>query len=452
MSSGFMDAATTKREDVTPQDSMEKKQDVNFQSQVTIEAGLVAALPTLEVTNTRTKAQTSKLHLHVAVLCWTMVLIGWTDGTTGPLLPRIQDVYNVNFVVVALIFVSNCVGIIFGGISNVYLNVRLGFGKVIVLGSVAYIGGFCIQSAAPPFPVFVLSFVMTGCGRAMLEAHCNGYIASLAKSSTRLGVLHCMYGVGAFVAPLVSTQFAQLGHWSFHYLISLGLAISVLVAQVSIFRLRPQNECRDEIGEVNTAQSAGQSQTNVYSQIFRVKTVHLIAFFILSYVGVEVTVGGWIVTYTIEVRHGGPSSGYISSGFYGGLALGRVALLWVTKKLGNRPAVFTYMFIAIGLEFVVWFGPSLISGAVAILFIGIFLGPIYPIAINEAGRVIPHNILTGSIGWIGAFGTAGSAVVPFVAGVLAQEKGIWTSQPLLISLMSIMVLMWFVMPRPRVSA
>ncbi len=28
---------------------------------------------------------------------------------------------------------------------------------------------------------------------------------------------------------------------------------------------------------------------------------------------------GWIVTFIIETRHGGPSSGYISSGFYGGM-------------------------------------------------------------------------------------------------------------------------------------
>jgi fucose permease len=48
---------------------------------------------------------------------------------------------------------------------------------------------------------------------------------------------------------------------------------------------------------------------------------------------VEVTIGGWIVTYIIQVRGGGPSSGYISSGFFGGLTFGRVALLWVNKKV-----------------------------------------------------------------------------------------------------------------------
>ena len=71
-----------------------------------------------------------------------------------------------------------------------------------------------------------------------------------------------------------------------------------------------------------------------FRQIMTNKSVQLLAFFILFYVGVEVTIGGefnqiktrsltkpppgWIVTYIIEIRKGGPLSGYISSGFFGG--------------------------------------------------------------------------------------------------------------------------------------
>jgi hypothetical protein len=49
----------------------------------------------------------------------------------------------------------------------------------------------------------------------------------------------------------------------------------------------------------------------------------------------------------INERGGGASAGYVSSGFFGGLALGRVTLLWVNKKLGERNAIFLY--IAIGI-------------------------------------------------------------------------------------------------------
>ena len=34
-------------------------------------------------------------HIMYATLLWTMFLSGWNDGTTGPLLPRIQVVYHV---------------------------------------------------------------------------------------------------------------------------------------------------------------------------------------------------------------------------------------------------------------------------------------------------------------------------------------------------------------------
>lgn len=36
-----------------------------------------------------------KARIQFLALCWTLFTLGWNDGTTGPLLPRIQSVYNV---------------------------------------------------------------------------------------------------------------------------------------------------------------------------------------------------------------------------------------------------------------------------------------------------------------------------------------------------------------------
>jgi hypothetical protein len=49
----------------------------------------------------------------------------------------------------------------------------------------------------------------------------------------------------------------------------------------------------------------------------------------------------------INERGGGASAGYVSTGFFAGLALGRVALLWVNRKLGERNAIFLYIALAI---------------------------------------------------------------------------------------------------------
>jgi fucose permease len=117
-----------------------------------------------------------------------------------------------------------------------------------------------------------------------------------------------------------------------------------------------------------------------------------------------------------------------------GQAVGRVALLWVNKKVGERPAIYLYTLIAIGLELVVWLVPSLIGGSVAVAFVGVFLGPVYPIAINVASEVLPAWLITGCIGWIAGFGQAGSAVFPFLTGTMANSLGIKSLQPLYVIL------------------
>ena len=55
------------------------------------------------------KAQVTKARIQFITLCFNLFLAGWNDGSTGPLLPRIQQVYRVGFTVVSLIFVLACV-------------------------------------------------------------------------------------------------------------------------------------------------------------------------------------------------------------------------------------------------------------------------------------------------------------------------------------------------------
>ena len=57
----------------------------------------------------------TKKEQHVAraqflALCWALFVVGWTDGSTGPLLPRIQIFYDVSwlgFIPLTIFFFSN---------------------------------------------------------------------------------------------------------------------------------------------------------------------------------------------------------------------------------------------------------------------------------------------------------------------------------------------------------
>jgi hypothetical protein len=43
---------------------------------------------------TRSK-KNSREYVQLSALYWSMFVLGWNDGSTGPLLPRIQEVYHV---------------------------------------------------------------------------------------------------------------------------------------------------------------------------------------------------------------------------------------------------------------------------------------------------------------------------------------------------------------------
>ncbi|KAG8944998.1 hypothetical protein FRC04_001253 [Tulasnella sp. 424] len=385
--------------------------------------------------------------IYLATLCYNLFVAGWNDATLGPLLPRIQEYYHVGYTVVSILFVVGCVGVITGALSNVYLSERLGFGKAITLAAALQILTYAAMSTAPPFPVLCIALFVNGWALSLQDAGSNAFIASIPRNErNNMGILHAMYGVGAFVSPFVATHFAQQKHWSFHFLCSLGVALLNVILLLYVFRLKPQSHFISEAGHPEES-----SSENRYKQIFQQKSVHLMSFFILVYVGVEVTIGGWIFTYLLNERHGGPSAGYVSSGFFGGLTLGRIILLPINDKIGHERVIHLYSLLTIALEFTIWFVPSLIGNAVAVSFVGLLLGPFYPIAMNVISGLLPRWLLAGSIGWIAAFGQAGAAVFPFMTGALASKYGVQVLQPLLVAMMAAQMVLWFFVTHSKLS-
>ncbi|KAF4611885.1 hypothetical protein D9613_003751 [Agrocybe pediades] len=348
--------------------------------------------------------------IHFAAVCFSLFLSGWNDGSVGPLIPRIQDVYQ---------------GSLVGSLSTIYITEKFGFGKIIVFGAAIQTAGYAIQIAAPPFPAFLLSFVFTGWGLQLQvrlpilsgqwichserfmsqEAQANSYVTALRSSQTKLGMLHASYD---------SDDKMKAG---------------------------------ESVGEGSRTPENGSA----FRAVMRDRASQALAFFALMYVGVEVTIGGWIVTYIINVRGGGTTSGYVSSGFWGGITIGRVALLWVNKKIGAKPVLFLYAVLAIALELVVWFVPSLVGDAIAVSLIGVLFGPMYPLIMEQASRTIPRSILTGGIGWISGIGQIGSALIPFIAGAVSQKHGIRSLQPMLIGMMAFMTCVWAAVPASRAA-
>ncbi|EJD46927.1 MFS general substrate transporter [Auricularia subglabra TFB-10046 SS5] len=394
----------------------------------------------------QTAAQLRIERIRFATLLFSFFLAGWNDGPTGPLLPAIKRHYHVGFAAVSSLFIVTFTGAGVGAFSIFYVLERFGFGKVLVCGAVLQAIAYAVQSAAPPFPAFVFVGFLNGVGVAFQTSAGNGFVASLKRNGARkMGILHAVYGFGAFVSPFVATQFSSMKHWSLFYLTSTGLALCVAIALSAIFRFKRQETLlRETNSEIHKTKAATAEPVigGTMRQILALPLVHYLALYICVYVGVEITLGGWIVTFVINERGGGPDAGYISSGFFGGLTVGRVLLLPVNAWLGERRVIFLYAILTIALDIVIWRVRSLVGDAVAVSIIGILFGPMYPIVMHQAGLIIPSRLLAGAVGYISGFGIVGGGVVPFVTGALANRFEVRVMPIVVLVMTSLLALLW----------
>lgn len=122
-------------------------------------------------------------------------------------------------------------------------------------------------------------------------------------------------------------------------------------------------------------------------------------------------------------------------------------LTHAAPRIGERNFVVILTLGTAALQLLAWLTPNLIGNAVAVSLLGLLLGPIYPCAQTIFSRLMPRNIQTTAIGFIGGAGSSGGAVAPFTTGILAQAAGTWVLHPVCIGLYAAMLACWFALPK-----
>ncbi|KAL2881769.1 hypothetical protein SGCOL_002925 [Colletotrichum sp. CLE4] len=380
---------------------------------------------------------------------WSLLVSGANDAAYGALIPYLEIYYDLTYVVVSLVFLSPFIGYVLSAVLNNYVHLKLGQRGIAVIASACHIVAYIIISQHPPYPALVAAFVIAGFGNGLSDAGWNAYIGNMARANEVLGFLHASYGVGGVIAPLIATTMinkANLGWWNFYYFM-LGLACIELVWCTAAFWPQTGAVYRELVNRSRSDAPGGGLRTALFKRPYA-RVSWLCALFLLAYVGTEVSLGGWIVQFMIQVRKANNfDSGMTSVGFWLGITLGRAVLGFVTPKLGIKLAVSIYIPIAMALELVFWLVPHFYVSAVAVALQGFFLGPFFPAVVVAATKLLPRHLHVSTIGFAAAFGGSGAAILPFAVGALAQAKGVQVLQPIILAFLGIMLVFWLCLPR-----
>ena len=316
--------------------------------------------------------------------------------------------------------------------------------------------GYIPIVCSPPFGVIVLSFLFLGLGMALNLAMNSTFCANLANSTSILSVFNGSYGIGATIGPLIATSMVSHGIvWSKFYFLSIGITVfNLLFAAWAFWHYERDAPAQLLFSMERTAsrraaaEAVASSNLQILQRAASNKTTLLGALFIFAYQGAEVSISGWVISFLIAYRGGDPAkTGFVTSGFWGGITVGRFCLAYLAHRVGERLSVVGLVLGATVFEILVWFIPNVISNAVSVSVVGLLLGPIYTCGTVVFSRLLPRNIQLSSLSFISAFGSSGGALAPLMTGILAQAVGTFVLHPICISLFVVMLASWLMLPK-----
>ncbi|CAD6444856.1 0ee07618-2c2c-40aa-b2d7-327a69a9ee5d [Sclerotinia trifoliorum] len=374
---------------------------------------------------------------------WAFFLMGMNDGSYGALIPFLEQHYHLSYTIISLIFLSPFAGYTFASLINDSVHVHFGQRGVAIIAGLCHLISYIVLSLHPPYPVLVVMFIFVGVGNGLLDAAWCAWIGNMVSANQVQGFLQACYSLGGTVAPLISAaMLAKSGlDWYYFYYIMTAVAATVLIASTWAFWA--------QTGHVYALENPrdANAKTGRLREALSHKLTWIFAAFIFGYVGAEVSLGGWIVTFMTQVRSGTTfSSSLTSTGFWAGMTVGRMCLAFLTAWLGEFTSVLVYLGICVILELLFWLIPSFYVSAVAVALLGMFLGPLFPTAIVLVTKLMPKELHVGSVGFATAFGGSGGAVFPFIVGALAQAKGVKALQPVVLALLVAISGLWMLVP------
>jgi fucose permease len=390
----------------------------------------------------------STARLNVALAFFAFIMIGANDGTLGVLLPSLGTYYHVDTVTISLIFLASTCGYFIASFNNGFLVEKLGNRRFLLLATTIFFCSVGILSLMPPFIIALGAALLLGMGIAMLDAGLNSYIASLPHNTRLLNYLHAFYGAGAWLGPVAASSILALQWgWNHVYWLWGGMSIFLLIGIVTLFQ--KQNISPEEASVENIS----QPKNNIFVTTLKLRIVWLAAIFLLFYVGTEVSLGSWSYSFLTVSRHGPPLfSGWIVSGYWLGLTLGRLAMGRLSQWMSDKRLIQVCLLGVIVGILLIWIAPSPIVSAIGIWIAGFSLGPIFPTTIALTSTLVSSRVLPGAVGFMASLGSMGGALFPWIAGTLAQHLGWWSLLPYIIILSCGMFCIWLLLQQHPASS
>ena len=349
--------------------------------------------------------------LLLPVIYLAFISLGLPDALLGSAWPSMYTELGASLSWAGIVSMIISVGTIVSALCSERLNLRLGTGGVtflsVLLTAVALLG----FSLSTSFWQLCLWAVPYGLGAGSVDAALNNYVA-LHYESRHMSWLHCMWGVGASIGPVIMGRALAGGTWQGGYRTIALLQFALTAVLLLSLRLWKRPQANVE---------GADFKPHPIPELLRRPGVPQVLLCFFCYSALEATAGMWAASYCTLVRGiDAETAARWASLFYVGITIGRGVCGFLTMKISDQNMIrLGQALIAAGVVLVL--APlgqgTLFAGLITV---GLGCAPIYPSIIHETPVNFGRDVSMSMTGLQMATAYVGSCLMPPLFGLLAQ--------------------------------
>jgi len=375
--------------------------------------------------------------LFLIIIYLAFISLGLPDSLLGSAWTVMRLDLHASLGSAGIISMTISAGTIISSLFSEKLIKRYGTGKITffsVLATALALLGFSIS---PSFIWLIVFAVPLGLGAGSVDAGLNNYVA-LHYKPHHMSWLHCFWGVGATLGPMIMAQNIQKNsNWSNGYFI---VSMIQFILVILLFFTLPlwnkvshKSELDLEIDNIKTKDIVTDDiatddiaiKPNSNVSPFRIKGVKMALIAFLFYCGLESTVGLWGSSFLVQMKDLSPATAarWISL-YYAGITVGRLITGFITMKVSSKWLIRAgqiFIFIGTVLLLLPFSAGFSLAG---LILIGFGCAPIYPCMLHETPHRFGEAQSQKIMGVQMAVAYTGSTFLPPLLGFIASITSI----------------------------
>jgi fucose permease len=296
------------------------------------------------------------------------------------------------------------------------LTAFFGLDKISAVGLFLLLAAMLGFSFAPNFSWLVVLTGVLGAGMGMIDLGANAFVAK-KFSAKHMNWLHCFWGMGGAVSPLIMREmiFAFDWRWGYRAIFAVQIIIFILL-MISVAKNLWVFDKKDKKDESKKSDVPKASRENNFLTKKRFRVLQLVIFFL--YTSFEYSVTFWTVIVLLQR----PGMSFASASLFpavylGFLMAGRFIFGFVTDKISAANVIRIGFILSVaGLVTLVF--SSRLAG---IAMVGFGFAPIFPCLMNETKKRFNPAILSKLVGWQIAAASSGAGISAVVMGRLLDN-------------------------------